>query len=148
MPHGSRDPVDCVGRRSSTEDRAREPTLNYMLLLYVEDRAVPGSAEAAAATCALMAYHGELEAQGVLVASDPLAPPRSATTLRERSGRLVMTDGPFAETREWLGGYFIVRCDDLDEALRLAALCPTVARGAVEVRPIMPIPRAAGTIDA
>ena len=70
-----------------------------------------------------MAYHGELEAQGVLVASDPLAPPRSATTLRERRGRLVMTDGPFAETREWLGGYFIVRCDDLDEALRLAALC-------------------------
>ena len=112
-----------------------------MLLLYVEDRAVPGSAEAAAATGALMAYHGELEAQGVLVASDPLAPPRSATTLRERCGKLVMTDGPFAETREWLGGYFIVRCDDLDEALRLAALCPTCARGAVEVRPIAPIPR-------
>jgi len=56
----------------------------------------------------------------------------------------VTIDGPFAETREWLGGYFIVRCDDLDEALRLAALCPTVARGAVEVRPIVPIPRPAG----
>ena len=114
--------------------------LNYMLLLYVEDRAVPGSAEARAATGALIAYHDELRAQGVLVASDPLAPPRSATTLRESGGRLVMTDGPFAETREWLGGYFIVRCDDLDDALRLAALCPTVARGAVEVRPILSKP--------
>jgi len=113
-----------------------------MLLLYVEDRAVPARPRLRRRRGALMAYHGELEAQGVLVASDPLAPPRSATTLRERCGRLVMTDGPFAETREWLGGYFIVRCDDLDEALRLAALCPTVARGAVEVRPIAPIPRA------
>lgn len=111
-----------------------------MLLLYVEDRSLPGSAEARAATGALIAYHDELAEQGVLVASGPLAPPRSATTLRERNGRLVMTDGPFAETREWLGGYFIVRCDDLDAALRLAALCPTVARGAVEVRPLMPMP--------
>jgi hypothetical protein len=140
MPYGSRETVECARSRSSTGDDAREPTLNYMLLLYVEDRAVPGSAEARASTDALIAYHCELEAQQVLVASGPLAAPRSATTLRERDGRLVMTDGPFAETREWLGGYFIVRCDDLDEALRIAALCPTIARGAVEVRPLLPMP--------
>ncbi len=79
----------------------------------------------------------------MLVAADPLAPPRSATTLRERCGRLVTTDGPFAETREWLGGYFIVDCADLDAALRLGALCPVVATGAIEVRPIVPLPRVA-----
>jgi hypothetical protein len=118
-----------------------------MLLLYVQHRPSPGTPEAAAATGGLMAYRDELAAQGVLVASDPLAPPRSATTLRERDGRLVMTDGPFAETREWLGGYFIVDCADLDDALRLAALCPTAATGAVEVRPIIPVPPAAGAAD-
>jgi len=115
-----------------------------MLLLYVEDRPAPGTPEAQAAIAALGAYHGELEARGVLVAADPLAPPRSATTLRERAGRLVTTDGPFAETREWLGGYFIVDCADLDEALRLAALCPAVATGAVEVRPLIPVPHRDG----
>ena len=82
-----------TGDRSSLGGAVRLEAVNYMLLLYVEDRAVPGSAEAAAATGALMAFHGELEAQGVLVASDPLAPPRSATTLRERCGRLVVTAG-------------------------------------------------------
>lgn len=114
--------------------------MRYMLLLYVEDRPAPGTPEARAAISALGAYHDELEARGALVAADPLAPPRSATTLRERGGRLATTDGPFAETREWLGGYFIVDCADLDEALRLAALCPTVATGAVEVRPIVEVP--------
>ncbi len=114
-----------------------------MLLLYVEHRPAPGTPEAAAMTNGLMAYRDELAAQGVLVASDPLAPPRSATTLRERDGRLVMTDGPFAETREWLGGYFVVDAADLDEALRLATLCPVVVTGAVEVRPIVPLPRPA-----
>ena len=108
-----------------------------MLLLYVEHRPAPGMPEA---TGGLTAYRDELAAQGVLVASEPLAPPRSATTLRERDGRLVTTDGPFAETWEWLGGCFIVDCADLDEALRLAALCPVVASGAVEVRPIVPLP--------
>ncbi len=105
-----------------------------MLLLYVQDRPPPG---------ALQAYRDELAAQGVLVAADPLAPPRSATTVRERDGRLATTDGPFADTREWLGGCFIVDCADLDGALRLAALCPTVATGAVEVRPVVPLPRVA-----
>jgi hypothetical protein len=120
--------------------------VHYMLLLYVEDRPAPGTPEAQAAIAALAAYREELEARGALVAADPLAPPRSATTLRECGGRLVTTDGPFAETREWLGGYFIVDCADLDEALRLGALCPTVASGAVEVRPIIPVPGRSGAL--
>ena len=114
--------------------------MHYMLLLYVEDRPAPGTPEAAGTGAAMLAYREELRARGVLVASDPLGPPRSATTLRERSGRLTTTDGPFADTREWLGGYVVVDCADLDEALRLAALCPTVATGAVEVRPLATVP--------
>src|SRR3954468_18780796 len=93
----------------------RRASVHYMLLLYVEDRPAPGTPEAAGTGAAMLAYREELRARGVLGASDPLAPPRSATTLRERSGRLTTTDGPFADTREWLGGYVVVDCADLDE---------------------------------
>lgn len=117
----------------------------YMLLLYVEDRPEPGSPVAAASLAAMMAFRDELVARGVYRGSDPLAPPASATTLRERGGRLATTDGPFAETREWLGGYFLVECTDLDEALRLGALCPVVLHGAVEVRPVVAVPAPVST---
>jgi hypothetical protein len=143
-------PGSCRVRRPgfvfNLEPPRKEGCVHYMLLLYVEDRPAPGTPEAQAAIAALAAYREELEARGALVAADPLAPPRSATTLRERGGRLVTTDGPFAETREWLGGYFILDCDYLDEALRLGALCPTVATGAVEVRPIIPVPGRSGAL--
>ena len=118
--------------------------MRYMLLHYVEHRPTAGTPEAQAATAALGAYHDELEARGALVAADPLAPPRSATTLREREGRMTTTDGPFAETRAWLGGCVVVDCADLDETLRLAALSPAIATGAVEVRPIIATPSRQG----
>jgi hypothetical protein len=75
----------------------------------------------------------------VLVADDPLHRPETATTVRVRDGQTLSTDGPFAETAEWLGGYFIVDCRDLDEALELAARCPTAKAGSVEVRPVMEV---------
>jgi hypothetical protein len=141
--HPARSPANLSrprpGIRLSEDEARKEGCVNYMLLLYVEDRPAPGTPESQAAIAALGAYREELDARGALVAAGPLAPPRSATTLRERGGRLVTTDGPFAETREWLGGYFIVDCDDLDEALELAAKCPTARNGSVEVRPIMEV---------
>jgi hypothetical protein len=82
-------------------------------------------------------FHGECESRGVLVAADPLEPPSTATTLRERGGRVVRSAGPFAETREWLGGYFLLDCRDEDEALELAELCPTARDGSVEVRALV-----------
>ena len=72
----------------------------------------------------------------MLVAADPLHGPDTATTVRVRDGELLKVDGPFAETVEWLGGYFMLECRDLDQALELAAKHPTAASGAVEVRPI------------
>lgn len=114
--------------------------MRYMLLLYVTDRAEPCTPEAEEVYPPLMAFHRECRERGVLVASDPLHEPRTATTVRVRDGQTLNIDGPFAETTEWLGGYFLVDCKALDEALELAARCPTAADGSVEVRPIMETP--------
>ncbi len=113
--------------------------MRYMLLLYVTDRPRPGSPDAAAAFAAIGWFHATCRERGVLVASAPLHEPATATTVRVRGGQTLLSDGPFAETAEWLGGYFVVDCRDLDEALELAALCPTAAAGAVEVRAIVDV---------
>jgi hypothetical protein len=74
---------------------------------------------------------------GVLVSGDALQPPSTATTLRVRNGKTEMMDGPFAETKEQLGGYFIFDCANLDDAIRYAAMIPGASIGAVEVRPLL-----------
>ena len=73
-------------------------------------------------------------------AGDPLQPVATATTVRVKNGKTVTTDGPFAETREQLGGYYIVEAKDLDEAIGIAARVPSSRTGSIEVRPIMEIP--------
>jgi hypothetical protein len=113
--------------------------VRYMMLFYVTDRPEPGGPESEAARDAMKVFRNECAARGVLLAADPLRRPETATTIRVRDGQALSTDGPFAETTEWLGGYFIVDCADLDEALGLAARCPTATNGAVEVRPIMEV---------
>jgi hypothetical protein len=105
--------------------------MRHMLLLYVDGTADRSFAEMAA-------FHAECEKRGVLVGSDPLQEPATATTVRVRGGRTMKTDGPFAEATEWLGGYFVLDCE-LDEALELAERCPTARGGSVEVRPIMDV---------
>jgi hypothetical protein len=77
---------------------------------------------------------------GVLVDSGPLQPPASATTIRVRGGRTVVTDGPFAELKEQIGGYYVLDCADLDEAMRWAATIPAARFGAIEIRPLMVMP--------
>jgi hypothetical protein len=74
---------------------------------------------------------------GVLVDSSPLQPPQTATTVRVRGGEMQLSDGPFAEIKEQLGGYYILDCDDLDTAIRYAASIPSAKYGSVEVRPLM-----------
>jgi len=113
--------------------------MRFMLLLYVTDRPQPGTAEAAQAFPEIMAFNEECRARGVLVAADPLQDPDTATTVRVRDGRAMNTDGPFSETKEWLGGYFMLDCRDLDEALDLAARCPTAKTGSVEIRPVLDV---------
>ena len=93
----------------------------------------------AAAHAAVM---GETSRRGIFRAADPLLPAAAATTVRIHEGKVLVTDGPFAETKEQLAGYYILECQDLDEALEWAAQIPTGCRGAVgyvEVRPIRDI---------
>ena len=79
-------------------------------------------------------------AAGVLVDSGPLQPASSATTVRVRGGEPLVTDGPFAELKEQIGGYYVLDCADLDEALRWAAAIPAARYGAIEIRPLMTMP--------
>jgi hypothetical protein len=111
--------------------------MRYMLLLYVGDRPQPGTPEGDELFEAIRAFYAECRDRGVLVASDPLLGPETATSIRVRGGKTLTTDGPFAETTEWLGGYFIVDCPTHEEAVELAALCPTARTGTVEVRQLM-----------
>ena len=82
------------------------------------------------------AYAEALQHTGQLITGEALESVQTATTVRVRNGRLSVTDGPFAETHEQLGGYFMVDCKDLDEALRWAAKIPTAKFGSIEVRPL------------
>ena len=113
--------------------------MRYMLLIYGSE------ADAAAMTQeereALMQGHAafaqEVLARGILRGGAPLQPTPTATTVRVRKGKKMITDGPFAETKEQLAGTYIVDCKDLDEAIELAARIPDALRGSVEIRPIL-----------
>lgn len=113
--------------------------MKYMALLYGEANAGP-----AAGTPEFMEMLEEYQSAttamadaGVLVDSSPLQPPQTATTVRVRHGETQLSDGPFAEIKEQLGGYYILDCNDLDTALRYAATIPSAKYGSVEVRPLM-----------
>lgn len=117
--------------------------MRYMLLIYSEENesAKPGEmAEVAAAHRAVMEEAGR---RGIFRAADPLEPALTATTVRIQGKDVLLTDGPFIETKEQLAGYYILDCQDLDEALEWAAKIPTSCHGApgyVEVRPIREMP--------
>lgn len=113
--------------------------MRHMLLVYDCVRYEPGSAEFERKIAAVNAFIEMCEERGVLEAYDPLEAIDTATTVRVRDGEALLTDGPYAETREQLGGYFILECDR-DEALELAAKCPFAADGVMEVRPILEVP--------
>ncbi len=83
------------------------------------------------------AFVEAINASGIVVSGSGLEPPATATTVRRRAGELVLHDGPFADSKEHLGGFFLVEVPDLDVALEWAARCPAAEYGAVEVRPVM-----------
>jgi hypothetical protein len=112
--------------------------MKYMLLMYADESIVQKftSEEYQAAAQAWYAYGKEVEAAGVLVSNNGLSPVTDATTVRVRDGKTLTTDGPFAETHEQLGGYYLLDCKDLDEAIRWAAKVPSAKYGSVEIRPL------------
>jgi len=120
--------------------------MQYLLLLYRDDqwRARLTEEEFAALNREYTALHDELIASGVYVAAAPLRPTETATTVRVRDEEMVVTDGPFAETKEQLGGFFLIDVDSVDEARAWAAKVPAARTGSIEVRPVMPAEVIAG----
>ena len=114
------------------------PTMRYMLIIHndAETHPKPGGPGWDQLMAGYVAFSEELSRLGRPFTGDPLASPDAATTVRVREGRRVLSDGPFAETKEWLSGYFVIECGDLDEAVDLAGKIPSAAFGSVEVRPI------------
>jgi hypothetical protein len=116
--------------------------MKYMLLIYLDEsagaRATPADMEASMKEW--FAYTDAMKKAGTHLAGDPLQGTRTATTVRVRNGKTLHTDGPYAETKEQLGGYYLVDVPNLDEALAWAARCPGARYGSVEVRPLMAIP--------
>ena len=113
--------------------------MKYLLTIYADESryATMTPEDSTALMQAYGAFGQEAQAAGVLLGGEGLQPTATATTVRVRDGETLLTDGPFAETREQLGGYYLLDCADLDEANRWAAKIPDAAGGAVEVRPVM-----------
>jgi hypothetical protein len=113
--------------------------MQYLLTIYSDESwyATASPQELGAVMEAYNRFTEEAKAAGAFVGGEGLQPTATATTVRVRDGEALLTDGPFAETREQLGGFYLLECADLDEATRWAAKIPEAKRGSIEVRPVM-----------
>jgi hypothetical protein len=113
--------------------------MKYMLLVYTpEDAYAPGEREECYVESTQLTH--DLHARGQYLAAAPLHPVATASSVRVRDGKPLVTAGPFAETREQLGGYYLVEAKDLNDAIAIAARIPGARKGTVEVRPVLDIP--------
>ena len=113
--------------------------MKYMLLIYSDEQACTETERGHCYAESVQLTH-DLNSGGQYLAAAPLHSVSTATSVRVREGKRLVTDGPFAETREQLGGYFLIDAKDLDEAIGIAARIPGARRGSVEIRPVMDIP--------
>ena len=112
--------------------------MQYMLLIYLDEQALDETErEQCYEESARLAH--QINATDHYLAAAPLHPPTTATSVQVREGKRLVTDGPFAETREQLGGYFLIEARDLDEAIAIAARIPMARRGTIEIRPVVHI---------
>jgi len=113
--------------------------MKYMLLIYGDEHALSqAEMEACYGTSTQLAH--KLHTAGQYLGASPLLPTAMATSVRVREGRRLVTDGPFAETREQLGGFFMIDAKDLDEAIAIASQIPMAQLGTVEIRPVVELP--------
>ncbi len=112
--------------------------MRYLLMICADESAVQALSpeEGASMLGEYAAFGEEMARRGVLRSGERLRPTTDATTVRVRDGEVLASDGPFAETKEQIGGYYVVDCKDLDEAIEVAAKIPGARAGAIEVRPI------------
>jgi hypothetical protein len=113
--------------------------MKYLLLIYMPENAMSQSEREQCYLDSTRLAH-ELKSSGQYLAASPLQPVATATSVRVREGKRMVTDGPFAETREQLGGYFLINAEDLDSAIAVATKIPAARRGTVEIRPVIEIP--------
>ncbi len=113
--------------------------MKYMLLIYHDEQAL-SEAERQQCYTESTELAKEIHSSGQYLAANPLHPTSMATSVRVRNGKRLVTDGPFAETREQLGGYFLIEANNLDEAIGIAGRIPMARKGTVEVRPVIDIP--------
>lgn len=114
--------------------------MQYMLLIHMDETAMPAISpeQAYEMNSAYMAYNDVLRKAGAWVSGDRLKPSSNTTVVKVRNDKTQVLDGPFADTKEQLGGYYVIEAVDLDGALDLAAKCPGARNGAIEVRPVWP----------
>ncbi len=112
--------------------------MRYMLLIYGDEQALDQAEREQCYRESTELAH-RINSAGQYLAAAPLHPTSTATSVRVREGKRLVTDGPFAETREQLGGYFLIDARDLDEAIAIAARIPMARRGTVEVRPVIEV---------
>ena len=112
--------------------------MKYMLLIYLDEQAL---SETERQECYVESTQlaQQIHSSGQYLAANPLHPTSMATSVRVRNGKRLVTDGPFAETREQLGGYFLIEANNLDEAIAIAGRIPMARKGTVEVRPVIDI---------
>jgi hypothetical protein len=110
--------------------------MQYMLLVYLDEQALSENEREKCYAESIQLTH-DLNSSGHYLGAGPLYPTSTATSVKVREGRRLVTDGPFAETREQLGGYFLIEAKDLDEALGIAARVPAAKHGTIEVRPVI-----------
>jgi hypothetical protein len=124
--------------RRGSETATKEGDVQYMALIYADETQWDAfsDAEREAGYARYRALADDARAAGILAGGDELAPTRDATTVRVRGDETLVTDGPYAELKEALGGYFLLECGSFEEALDWAARIPAVDYGAVEVRPV------------
>ena len=115
--------------------------MRYLLLIYNTEPMDPQPDDATAGEFeAYNAFTSAIRETGQFEAGEALQPTSTATTVRVENGRTITTDGPFAETKEQLGGFYLVDCRDIDEAIELAARIPGATHGSIEIRPIWDLP--------
>jgi hypothetical protein len=117
--------------------------MQYLLLIYQQEGSAASAAsdtEMASELAGYGAFTRESRERGQFIAGEALEPTSVATSVRIRDGHVVVTDGPFAETKEALGGFYLLECRDLDEAIEMAAKIPAAKRGTIEVRPVWVLP--------
>jgi hypothetical protein len=119
-----------------------EGAMKYLCLVYHDESCIDSlpEAEYQAIIQEVLDYREQLESSGHYITSAPLESVKTATTIRVRNGKMSITDGPFAETREQLGGFYLIEASDLNDAIRVVSRMPPARLGSVEVRPLKELP--------